>query len=126
MKNKFNLVIIALIALIVIFIFADPDKNKTVTNQNTAIPPAASPAASPESQKTGGSVNAATFAQLKTGMKYADVVKIFGLEGEVLSENEMGGFKTVMYKWDGAGFGANVNVMFQNGKLVSKSQFGLK
>ncbi len=118
--------ILALIALIVVFGCADPDKNKTATNQNTAIPPSASQAASPESQKTGGIVNAATFAQLKTGMKYADVVKIFGSEGEVLSENEMGGFKTVMYKWDGEGFGANVNVMFQNGKLISKSQFGLK
>ncbi|HMU33877.1 MAG TPA: DUF3862 domain-containing protein [Pyrinomonadaceae bacterium] len=69
----------------------------------------------------------ANYSKLKTGMKYAEVVKILGEEGEELSSNEIGGTKTVMYKWDGAaGWGANMNAMFQNDKLVSKSQFGLK
>jgi hypothetical protein len=32
-----------------------------------------------------------------------------------------------MYRWDGAGMlGANLNAMFQNGKLVTKAQFGLR
>lgn len=30
-----------------------------------------------------------------------------------------------MYQW-GGGFGANMNAIFQNGKLVQKAQFGLK
>ena len=60
-------------------------------------------------------------------MTYAQVVQILGKEGEELSSNEIGGYKTVMYKWDGnAGWGANMNAMFQNSKLNSKSQFGLK
>ena len=67
------------------------------------------------------------YNRLKTGMTYAQVVQILGKEGEELSSNEIGGYTTVMYKWDGdAGWGANMNAMFQNGKMNSKSQFGLK
>jgi hypothetical protein len=68
----------------------------------------------------------ANFSQLKTGMTYAQVVKILGKDGEEMSSNEISGIKTVMYKWDGNGFGANMNAMFQNGKLMSKAQLGLK
>ncbi|MBA4121333.1 MAG: hypothetical protein H0X72_02570 [Acidobacteria bacterium] len=59
-------------------------------------------------------------------MKYSEAVKILGSRGEVLSESGIGGTKTIMYQWNGEGFGANMNAMFQNGKLVSKAQFGLK
>ncbi|RWE60638.1 MAG: hypothetical protein E5V24_12620 [Mesorhizobium sp.] len=47
-------------------------------------------------------------------------------EGEELSSSEFGGYETVMYIWDGNGFGGNMNAMFQNGAMVSKAQFGLK
>jgi hypothetical protein len=80
----------------------------------------ATPAAKDES-----GVTAANFAKIKTGMKYADVVKILGSEGELLSENEMAGTKTEMYQWK-AGILSNMNAMFQNGKLISKAQIGLQ
>ena len=55
-----------------------------------------------------------------------EVVAILGKEGEEMSSNDVAGYNTVMYKWDGdSGFGANMNGMFQNGKLVQKAQFGL-
>lgn len=67
------------------------------------------------------------FNQIQDGMSYSDVVKIIGSQGEMMSSNSIGGYKTVMYKWDGSGsFGANMNAMFQNDKLISKAQFGLK
>jgi hypothetical protein len=68
------------------------------------------------------------FKRLKNGMKYPEVVAILGKEGEELSSSDVGGTSTVMYRWDGdeGGFGANMNAMFQNGKMVSKAQFGLK
>jgi hypothetical protein len=53
-------------------------------------------------------------------------VEILGKDGEELSSNEIAGVKTVMYKWDGNGFAANMNAMFQNDKMMSKSQLGLK
>jgi hypothetical protein len=71
------------------------------------------------------SITLAKFNQLKTGMAYKEVVNILGTDGEIISESDIGGTKTVMYQWQSSGFG-NMNAMFQNGKLISKSQFGLK
>ena len=69
----------------------------------------------------------ANFSRLKSGMSYSQVVSILGSEGTEMSSNDIGGYTTVMYQWEGrGGFGANMNAMFQNGELVSKAQFGLK
>src|SRR5690242_11917409 len=76
-------------------------------------------------------VTMANYSRLKTGMTYSQVVNILGKEGTELSSSEIAGIKTIMYQWYGDGltgnvFGANMNVMFQNGKLVQKAQFGLR
>ncbi|RDC59772.1 hypothetical protein HME9302_00967 [Alteripontixanthobacter maritimus] len=72
-------------------------------------------------------MSAAEFAELQTGMSYADAIAVIGSEGELLSENEIAGTHTVMYQWEGeSGFGANANAMFQDDKLIQKSQFGLE
>ncbi len=68
----------------------------------------------------------ANYTRLKTGMTYPQVVEILGKEGTELSSNEIGGYRTVMYQWEGEGFAANMNAMFQNGKMIQKAQFGLK
>lgn len=69
----------------------------------------------------------AEFNQLREGMTYEQAVEIIGGEGEVLSSSDMAGYQTVMFKWDGSGsFGANMNAMFQNGRMISKAQFGLQ
>lgn len=49
-----------------------------------------------------------------------------GEPGQELSSNEMAGISTIMYQWDGDGFASNMNAMFQNNKMISKAQFGLK
>lgn len=69
----------------------------------------------------------AEFDKIQTGMSYAQVVQIIGCGGELLSESEIAGYVTVMLMWQGKGtFGANMNAMFQNGKLVMKAQHGLR
>ena len=83
----------------------------------------------PKKAKNKPTMTMAEFEQLKAGMTYEEAVKIIGGKGEVLSESGEEGtdFYTVMYMWDGEGeFGANSNIMFQGGKLNTKSQFGLK
>lgn len=74
-------------------------------------------------------ISKAEFDKIENGMTYEEVVKIIGGEGEVMSEvGEKGTeYYTVMYTYDGeSGLGSNANFMFQNGKLTSKAQFGLK
>ena len=109
-------------------------------NNNNSSSPSPSPAASgsPQVKADGKSSPAATdtpaaagvtmagFSQLKTGMTYEQAVKVLGKEGTEMSSNEIGGTKTVMYQWEGDGLGATMTAMFQNNKLISKSQFGLK
>jgi hypothetical protein len=66
----------------------------------------------------------ANFNRCRPGMTYDQVVSIVGPPNEVLSENQIANIHTVMYSWK-AGIVANANMTFQNGKLVSKAQFGL-
>ncbi len=72
-------------------------------------------------------VTAAEYARLTTGMTYRQAVEIIGFEGEELSRSEIAGITTVMYQWTNRGFsGANMNAMFQDGRLIQKAQFGLE
>lgn len=69
------------------------------------------------------------FEAVKTGMSYDEVVAIIGGDGIASSEVDLGvgnEYKTAMYIWDGEGsLGANANITFQGGKVVSKAQIGL-
>ncbi len=128
-----NLLAFALVLLAVLA--CNLPKNDNNSNSNSS--PSASPAASgsPKVKADGESspaapaaagVTMAGFTQLKTGMTYEQAVKILGKEGTEMSSNEIGGTKTIMYQWEGDGLGATMTAMFQNNKLMSKSQFGLK
>jgi hypothetical protein len=79
------------------------------------LPPAAS----------NSNVTMAKFNQIQAGMSYQQVVNIIGKEGEEMSRVELAGYITVMYMWQNTD-GSNMNAMFQNGGLISKTQFGLK
>lgn len=70
-------------------------------------------------------VTMAKYESLKTGMSYEDAKAILGSDGQEMSRNEIGNITTVMYSWSNFE-GTNMNAIFQNGKLASKSQFGLK
>lgn len=66
----------------------------------------------------------AAYNQLDDGISYKKAVKIIGCEGEEVSRSNMAGFVTFMVMWNGTGFGS-MSAMFQNGRLISKSQMGL-
>jgi hypothetical protein len=63
-------------------------------------------------------------------MTYSEVVQILGQSGTEISRSSIAGITTVMYQWNAGGLaglsGGNMNAMFQDGRLVSKAQFGLR
>lgn len=71
-------------------------------------------------------VTMSQYIDVKTGMTYSQVVRILGSPDQELSRSEMAGYTTVIYMWEGNSLGGNMNVMFQNGKVINKAQFGLK
>ena len=90
------------------------------TVRRRAIQSAASPV-------TLHNVTLAGFETLRTGMSLADVERVLRASGTELSRSEIGDITTVMYTWQGEGIlGANMNAMFQNNRLISKAQFGLR
>ena len=76
-----------------------------------------------------GKVTYQNFEKIETGMTYEQVVEIFGKEGKILSESDVGlsdEYKTVLYYWyDDLGI-ANCNVTIQGGKVIAKAQVGLR
>ena len=69
------------------------------------------------------------FNAIQEGMTYQEVTDIVGSSGELRSESGMSGsdYYTQLRSWEGEGsLGANANVMFQGGKVISKAQFGLE
>jgi hypothetical protein len=72
------------------------------------------------------------YQRIQPGMSYQQVKSIIGAEGEEISSNFMEGvpgvmpsLKTVMYQWFNSN-GTGMNAMFQNDKLMQKSQFGIR
>jgi hypothetical protein len=65
------------------------------------------------------------YAQILEGMTYQEVRDVIGTDGEELSHSDIAGFTTVAYSWRNPN-GSNMMIMFQNGRLVSKTQFGLR
>lgn len=106
---------------------AATDEAKQAARANDAQTSEAEDAAEATKEASGAGVTLANFQKLETGMTYEQVVEILGDPGEELSRSDIAGYTTVMYSWNGeGGFGANMNAMFQNGKMVSKAQLGLR
>jgi rubrerythrin len=79
----------------------------------------------PLSKKTTSNVvTLFDYDNIQKEMLYSEVCSIIGASGVELSRSDVSGFTTVMYAWKNSN-GSNMNAMFQNGKLISKAQFGL-
>ena len=67
----------------------------------------------------------ADFIEIGTGWNYDRVKSVLRNDGKEVSRVELGGISTVVYQWTNTD-GSNVIITFQDGKLVSKAQAGLK
>lgn len=65
------------------------------------------------------------YKTLQTGMNYLEACKVMGDQGVEMSRLEIGNGEIVMYMWQNDS-GSNVNCQFQDNKLTTKAQFGLK
>ena len=77
-------------------------------------------------------VSKAEYNQIENGMSYSQVVSIIGDGGTESSSGTIEGVPGVMpsittklYMWQNSD-GSNMNAIFQNDKLTTKAQFGLK
>lgn len=66
------------------------------------------------------------FNRIKNGMSYDQVKEIVGCEGTVNSDTEIMGSKMTIYSWYGKDGISNANINIQDGKLINKTQIGLK
>ena len=84
-------------------------------------------AATAASCSSGGSTISITeYESITNGMTYEEVCDIIGGEGELLANTDLD-LVTESYSWEGEGsVGANALIMFQGGKVISKSQAGLE
>lgn len=95
----------------------EPPPPPSTTTTTTTLPP---PPPNPPT------MSLAEFNAIQSGMSYEQVVAIVGGQGQVMAQTDLAGYSTIIYMWDGEGMlGANANVMFQNGAMISKAQFGL-
>ena len=70
-------------------------------------------------------VTKAMYLQIRDGMSYNQVVRIIGASGEEMSRNTIAGYTNVMYQWTNNDY-SGMNAIFQNGRLFTKAQFGLR
>jgi outer membrane protein assembly factor BamE (lipoprotein component of BamABCDE complex) len=66
------------------------------------------------------------YNRLTPGMTKDQVAEIVGGPGESMSTSDIAGYHTETLKYDGAQMGANAILTFQNEKLQTKAQFGLR
>lgn len=72
------------------------------------------------------------FERLYLGISYGECQNILGSQGELMSENYIPGIPgytdsihTAAFSWKNKN-GSNIFLIFQNSRLVQKSQYGLK
>jgi hypothetical protein len=88
--------------------------------QAPALPP---PTAAPVA--VTGTASMADFLAIQPGMTLADVERTIGSPGTLVSQTDMAGYSSAIYSWDGDTVLATVMVMFENGRVVNKTEFGL-
>ena len=82
-----------------------------------------------EAAEEKAEVNLKNFEKIENGMTYEQVVEIFGKEGKVVSEFDLGlgeEYVLVTYSWSDKTNIANCTIVFEGGKVSSKGQIGLR
>ncbi len=120
-KKMVKISVTTILILFILEIIVDL-MNQTV---GPTIPSRTETASSGPAKIVNDRITKAKFIELETGMSHAQAVLVIGKEGELLSENNITGFHTAMYSWANWD-GSNMNIMFQNDRLIQKAQFGRK
>ncbi|NML64160.1 hypothetical protein HHL22_02980 [Hymenobacter sp. RP-2-7] len=72
-----------------------------------------------------GQVTLTTYAYLTPGLLYTQASELLGGPGVLVSARDSGGVHAVVYKWGGPN-GAFMQAVFQNDRLVRKTEVGLQ
>lgn len=78
-----------------------------------------------DSKTSNVELSKANYEKIKTGMKLEDVQQVLGGPGDAISNTGSGAFSSSVYKWSGSNY-TFIVVGFMNGKVITKSQNGLK
>jgi hypothetical protein len=80
----------------------------------------------PSMPKTPANLNKAAFEKIRTGMTLAEVEKLLGEKGMLVSTMDVNGRKTQIYKWSNDNFSSYIDVTIEKEKVVEKKDKGLK
>ena len=127
-KNALNIV---LIALVLVVAACNCGKLQELSKQDSSTPTTSdSPTTSStttSSPTTSGKADLTLekYNKIKTNMTLKEVQDIIGSNGEEMSSSEVGKYKTISMKWEGGDY-KYIYGVFQNDKLLSKTQANLK
>ena len=76
--------------------------------------------------KSTANINRATFEKIRIGMTLAEVEKLTGEKGMLVSTMDVNGRKTRIYKWSNDNFTSSIDVTIENEKVVEKADKNLK
>lgn len=110
---------------------SSPEKSSKIISSATSSSKADSSSIEKKSDNSAAAKDYITkedFDKISNSMTYEEVKKIIGCDGELMSEVGSKGQKyyTVVYNWKGKDGISNAVLEFQDNKLISKSQVGLK
>lgn len=116
--------------LIVIVVFAVAGGSGGSNNQsaNTQATVSQTTLSSQNNADDSAKITMDEFQKLKNGITYSEAVNIIGGEGTLSSEIGVEGeqFHTITYTFEGDKLASSAIITFQEGKLSSKTQFGLE
>lgn len=131
MKNSLNLVFVILFLIVLGCSCPKLDdlRGDKGTPSPSATPAASNPSRTPEKiaspSNSTSSLTIAKYNQLKIKMPKDDVDRILGGPGTEISTSSGGGMTFSVYKWSGENY-TSIIISFQDDKIMSKSQVGLK
>jgi hypothetical protein len=118
-RLEFGLRVLAVIVLTGIGSLATASCSQQSSTISTGTPTAT---LAPSPQK---SATVANYNKLQTGMSYSEVVELLGPPDREIKSRETNGAYAVTCTWGGDQLGS-INVVFQDDRLVQKSQYGLQ
>jgi hypothetical protein len=80
----------------------------------------------PAPKKSSANLTKAAFEKIKVGMTLAEVEKMLGEVGMLVSTMDVNGRKTQIYKWSSDNFTSYIDVTIESGKVVEKKDKGLR